>query len=388
MEISDFLGMDDLLSPEQKLIRSSVREYLTKEIEPKIRDAYLNEEFISQLPKGLGNLGVLGGNLVGYGLSGLDGISYGLVMQELERCDSAVRSFASVQGALVMYPIHVFGSEKQKSYWLPRLGSGQSIGCFGLTESHGGSDPGSMLTTAKKVSDGWVINGSKMWITNGNLAEIAIVWAQTDEGVLGFIVPMDAPGVSVKKMTGKLSLRASVTSELYFDQVKVDDEALLPKARGIKSALKCLTQARYGISWGVIGAAEACFNEAVRYVQDRKTFGRVLAENQLIQRKLAMMLSQISQARLLAFRLGQLYCAGKLHHAQVSLAKQANVEAALNVARTSRDILGANGIMIEYGSMRHMSNLETVYTYEGTNDIHLLILGSEITGKQAFGKSS
>lgn len=387
MPSNDLMQIDDLLTTEQKLVRSSVRDYLIKEINPHIRSAYLKEEFLESIPAGLGGLGVLGANLEGYGLPGMDPISYGLVMQELERCDSAVRSFASVQGALVMYPIYTFGSESQKNYWLPRLASGQAIGCFGLTESHGGSDPGAMLTTAKKTGSHWVINGSKMWITNGNIAELAIVWARSDEGVLGFIVPLATPGVSVKKMTGKLSLRASVTSELYFDQVKLEEGARLPQAKGMKAPLQCLTQARYGISWGVIGAAEACFDESVEYVKDRKTFGRALAESQLIQRKLAMMLTQLTQAKLLAMRLGQLYGTKKLHHSQVSLTKQANVEAALQIARTSRDILGANGIMIEYGAMRHMNNLETVYTYEGTNDIHLLIVGAEITGKQAFGKN-
>jgi glutaryl-CoA dehydrogenase len=387
MEISDLLKIDDLLTTEQKLVRTSIRDYVTKEIEPHIRSAYLKEEFLEGLPQGLGSLGVLGANLVGYGLPGMDPISYGLVMQELERCDSAVRSFASVQGALVMYPIWAFGSEIQKSQWLPKLATGHTIGCFGLTESHGGSDPGAMLTTAKKIGSQWEINGSKMWITNGNVADLAIVWARSEDGILGFVVPLDSPGVSVKKMTGKLSLRASVTSELYFDKVILADEARLPHAKGIKAALQCLTQARYGISWGVIGAAEACFEESVRYVKDRKTFGRTLSENQLVQRKLAIMLSQLTQAKLLALRLGQLYSAKKMHPSQVSLAKQSNVEAALQIARSSRDILGANGIMIEYASMRHMNNLETVYTYEGTNDIHLLIVGAEITGKQAFGNT-
>ena len=384
MERADFLALDDLLTEEQKLVRSSVREYVTREIEPRIRMAYLQEDFLEDLPAGLGRLGVLGANLEGYGLPGMDAVSYGLVMQELERCDSAVRSFASVQGALVMYPIHTFGSEAQKAYWLPRLARGASIGCFGLTESQGGSDPGAMLTTATKLGSKWVINGSKMWITNGSIAEIAIVWARTENGVRGFIVPTSQKGVTVRKMTGKLSLRASITSELYFDQVEVEEDALLPHALGMKAPLQCLTQARYGISWGVIGAAEACFQEAISYVQDRKTFGKALSENQLVQRKLALMLTRISQAKLVAFRLGHLYASKKLHHSQVSLGKQANVEAALEIARMSRDLLGANGIMIEYVSMRHMNNLETVFTYEGTNDIHLLILGSEITGKQAF----
>ncbi len=381
----DFFQISDLLTTDQHLAMESVRSFVKKEVEPVIRDAYLNEVFPEHLPRAMGEMGLLGPHLKGYGLPGLDPISYGLMMQELERCDSGLRSFASVQGALVMYPISEFGSEDQKQHWLPRLASGISIGCFGLTESHGGSDPGAMLTVATKKAGGWLLSGSKTWITNGSLAEIAVVWAQTDEGIRAFLVPTKSKGVSVKKMTGKLSLRASVTSELFFDSVPLEKESILPGAFGLKAALKCLTQARYGISWGVLGAAEACFDEAVSYVSDRKTFGRSLGHNQLIQRKLAIMLSRITQAKLLAFRLGQLSQSGKMHHSHVSMAKQNNVEVALETARASRDILGANGIMIEYASMRHLCNLETVYTYEGTNDIHLLVLGAEITGKPAFG---
>jgi glutaryl-CoA dehydrogenase len=381
----DFFQINDLLTTDQRLAMESVRSFVKKEVEPVIRDAYLAEVFPEHLPRALGEMGLLGAHLKGYGLPGLDPISYGLIMQELERCDSGLRSFASVQGALVMYPISAFGSEDQKQYWLPRLASGISIGCFGLTESQGGSDPGAMLTVATKKDGGWLLNGSKTWITNGSLAEVAVVWAQTEEGIRAFLVHTKSKGVSIKKMTGKLSLRASVTCELFFDKVRLEKESILPGAVGLKSALKCLTQARYGISWGVLGAAEACFDEAVSYVSDRKTFGRSLGHNQLIQRKLAIMLSRLTQAKLLAFRLGQLLQSGKMHHSQVSLAKQNNVEVALETARTSRDILGANGIMIEYASMRHLCNLETVYTYEGTNDIHLLVLGAEITGKPAFG---
>lgn len=380
----DFFQINELLNQDQRLIVESVRQFVKKEVEPIIREAYLSDFFPEHLPSAMGEMGLLGPQLTGYGLSGMDPISYGLIMQELERCDSGLRSFASVQGALVMYPIHAFGSEAQKQTWLPRLASGKTIGCFGLTESHGGSDPGAMLTRATKKGQEWELSGSKIWITNGSLAEIAVVWAQTEEGIRGFIVPLKAKGVVVKKMTGKLSLKASVTSELYFDRVRLSGDSMLPGALGIKAALKCLTQARYGISWGVIGAAEACFDEAVNYVSDRKTFGRVLGENQLVQRKLALILSRITQAKLLAFRLGQIYQSGRMHHSQVSLAKQNNVEMALDTARACRDILGANGIMIEYVTMRHMCNLESVYTYEGTNDIHLLVLGAEITGHAAF----
>lgn len=382
---ADFLDLDDLLTEEQRLVRGSVREFVAREVEPKINKSYLNETFPEEIIPQLGKLGLLGSNLSGYGLPGMDQIAYGLVMQELERCDSGLRSFASVQGALVMYPIHAYGSEAQKSEWLHQLGSGQAVGCFGLTESYGGSDPGAMKTKAEDRGDHWLLNGSKMWITNGNLAKVAVVWAQTDKGIRGFLVPTRSPGFKVKKMEGKLSLRASVTSELYFDNIKLPKDAVLPGSQGLKSPLSCLTQARYGIAWGVIGAAEACYDEALNYVKDRVTFGRPIGHTQLVQRKLAIALSRISQAKLLALRLGQLKNNGALHFAQVSMGKQNNVEMALETARVCRDILGGNGIMIEYKSMRHMCNLETVYTYEGTNDIHLLIIGSEITGQQAFG---
>lgn len=381
----DYMNIDGLLTEEQRLTTKSVRDFVQKEVEPVIQKAYRTEEFPQQLIPKIGELGILGSNLTGYGLPGMDHIAYGLVMKELERCDSGLRSFASVQGALVMYPIHAFGSEEQKKHWLPRLMTGQSIGCFGLTESQGGSDPGAMRTKAADKGDHWLLNGSKMWITNGNLAEVAVVWAMTDKGIRGFVVPTKTPGFTAKKMEGKLSLRASVTSELYFDNVKLPKEALLPKTDGLKSPLMCLTQARYGISWGVIGAAEACFDEAVNYTKDRILFDKKLASFQLVQRKLAIMCTEITKAQLLALRLGQLKNEGKMHFAQVSMAKQNNVEMALNCARMARDILGGNGIMDEYKSMRHMCNLETVYTYEGTNDIHLLIMGAEITGIPAFG---
>ncbi len=381
----DFYDINDLLTEEQRLIVSSVREFVTRQFAPVINRCYMEETFPIDKIKSIGAMGLLGGNLKGYGLAGMDAISYGLVMKELERCDSGLRSFASVQGALVMYPIHEYGSEEQKSYWLPRLGSGEAIGCFGLTESYGGSDPGAMTTTAVLKGDKWILNGSKMWITNGSLAQIAIVWAKTPDGIRGFLVPTNAKGFSAKKMTGKLSLRASVTSELYFDNIELEKSAMLPKSTGgLKCPLSCLTQARYGIAWGVLGAAEACFDEAVNYVKDRVVFGKPLAAKQIVQMKLATIASRLTQAQLLALRLGQLKESGKLHHSHVSIAKQNNVQFALETARTCRDMLGGNGIMIEYQAMRHMCNLETVYTYEGTNDIHLLIVGSEITGIQAF----
>lgn len=380
----DYFSLRSQYTEAQSLVEQTVRDFVAREAEPLIREAYRNEEFPRTLIKGLGELGLLGSNLSGYGLPGMDNISYGLIMKELERCDSALRSFASVQGGLTMYPIHAFGSEEQKRTWLPRLGSAEAIGCFGLTESEGGSDPGAMRTTAVHKGDHWVLNGSKRWITNGNLADVAVVWAKTAQGIRGFLVPTNTPGFKAVKMVGKLSLRASVTSEIFFDDIKLPESAILPKSDGLKSALSCLTQARYGIAWGVIGAAEACFDEACDYVRDRMLFGKALATKQLVQRKLALMLGEITVAQLLAFRLGELKDSSTMHFSHVSLAKQRNCRMALDVARECRDILGANGIMDDYKAMRHMCNLETVITYEGTNDVHLLITGSEITGIPAY----
>lgn len=380
----DLYDIQSLLSSEQKLVAQTVRDYLKREVEGLIPACYDEGRFPIEVIPQFGSMGVLGSNLSGYGLPGMDNIAYGLVMKELERCDSGLRSFASVQGALVMYPIHAFGSEAQKQEWLPQLAAGRTIGCFGLSEADGGSDPGAMKTRAEDKGDHWLLNGSKMWITNGQLATLAIVWAKTDAGVRGFIVPTKTPGVTVKEMKHKLSLRASVTSELYFDQVKLPKEAILPGSEGLKSALACLTQARYGIAWGVTGAAEACFAEALQYVSDRILFKKPLAGFQLVQKKLATLAADITQAQLLALRLGQLKDVGAMQFAQVSLAKQVNVEMALNTARVCRDMLGANGIMLEYKSMRHMCNLESVFTYEGTNDIHHLIVGQYLTGLPAF----
>lgn len=380
----DLYDIESLLSAEQKLIVSTLREFISKNCEPLIAGAYEEATFPAQLIPALGERGVFGPQLSGYGLPGLDSISYGLIMKELERCDSALRSLASVQGGLVMYPIHAYGSEAQKEEWLPRLAKGEAIGCFGLTEADGGSDPGAMKTRAEDKGDHWLLEGAKMWITNGNLAAVAVVWAKTPDGVQGFLVPMQTPGVSARLMKNKLSLRASVTSELYFDKVRLPKDAILPKAKGLKAALSCLTQARYGIAWGVLGAAEACFAEALGYSQSRILFEKPLASFQLVQKKLSTMARNITQGQLLAYRLGQLKDAGRLEFAQVSLAKQANVETALETARTARDMLGANGIMLEYKSMRHMCNLETVSTYEGTSDIHHLIVGQHVTGHAAF----
>ncbi len=375
----DLFGIENLLTPEQRQIRDTVRQFVQKEAEPLIRDAYREENFPESLISSMGRIGILGANL-----GTMDAISYGLVLRELERCDSGLRSFASVQGGLVMYPIHAFGSEEQKASWLPRLAAGEAVGCFGLTESEGGSDPGAMKTRAEDKGDHWLLNGSKMWITNGNIADIAVVWAKTAVGVRGFLVPTDSAGFRAERIRHKMSLRASVTSSLYFDGVKLPKTAALPKAEGLKAALQCLNQARYGIAWGVLGAAEACFDEAVRFAKERILFGKKLASFQLPQRKLAILSSKITQGQLLAWHLGRLKNEGALHHAQVSLAKQANTEMALDTARVARDILGASGIMDEYRTMRHLCNLETVFTYEGTNDIHLLVLGKEITGLSAF----
>jgi len=386
--VPDLLHLTSLLSEDQRHIMHSTRDFVQKEIEPRIRQAYRDEEFPVEIIPKLGAMGLLGATIEGLPNPPMDPISYGLTMRELERCDSGVRSFASVQGGLVMYPISAFGSEEQKAHWLPKLSAGEAIGCFGLTESEGGSDPGAMKTKAEDKGDHWILSGSKMWITNGDIADVAIVWAQTQKGskheVRGFVVPTKTPGFRATRMKGKLSLRASATSELYLDQIKLPKEAVLPLSEGLKSALHCLNQARYSILWGALGAAEACFDEALGFLKERTVFGKRLAGFQLVQRKLAIMASEISRGQLLAMRLGQLKAEGSLHHSHVSLGKQANVEMALNTARMARDLLGANGIMDEYRTMRHLCNLETVYTYEGTNDIHLLVIGSQITGIPAF----
>jgi glutaryl-CoA dehydrogenase len=380
----DLFQIDSLLGSDQKSLIQTLRSWVDKQAKPLIQNAWREEKFPEGLARSLGALGVLGGNLSGYGLPGMDPLSYGLLMRELERCDSGLRSFASVQGSLVMFPIHAFGSEEQKNEWLPKLFTGEAVGCFGLTESEGGSDPGAMKTKAVCEGDGYLINGSKMWITNGTLADVAVVWAKCEEGIRGFLIPKSTPGFRAVKMRGKLSLRASDTAELYFENVRVPLSALLPKTDGLKSALQCLSQARYGIAWGVIGAAEASFQEALSFAKERKLFGKPLAGFQLAQRKLAIMATKITQAQLIALRLAQIKEAGTLEPVQISLAKQSNVESSLDVARLARDILGANGIMDEYQSMRHLCNLETVFTYEGTNDIHLLVVGKELTGIAAF----
>ncbi len=382
----DFLNLDELLSDEERLVRDTVRKFVEDQVVPIIEDHYMAGTFPRELVKPMAELGVLGANLEGYGCAGLNNVAYGLIMQELERGDSGVRSFASVQGALVMYPIHAFGSDEQKQRWLPRLQSGDAIGCFGLTEPDSGSNPGGMRTRASKADGGYRIHGSKAWITNGSAADVAVVWAKCeDEQVRGFLVEKEREGFSAKDYHNKHSLRASITSELVFDDVWIPEANHLPKTDGLKYALMCLTQARYGIAWGGVGSAMACYDTALRWSLERRQFSnKPIASHQLVQRKLALMLIEITKAQLLAYRLGKLKDAGKLRFDQVSMGKRNNVRMALDVARMARDMLGANGILSDYPVFRHMTNLESVYTYEGTHDIHTLILGQSITGIPAF----
>ena len=386
----DFYQLDTLLSEEERAVRDTVRAWVDEHLMPIIADSYIEGRFPKELIPGLAELGVLGANLPEkYGCAGLNNVAYGLIMQELERGDSGIRSFASVQGALVMYPIFTYGSEEQKSHWLPRLASGKEIGCFGLTEPDYGSNPAGMITTAKETADGWVLNGTKMWITNGSQATVAIVWAKTgalddSKSIRGFIVPTATKGYTAKDQKGKLSLRSSDTSEIHLEDVHLPKDAILPKSGGIKSPLGCLTQARYGISWGALGAAMACYDEAVRYARDRVMFGKPIAATQIQQVRLAEMLTEITKAQCLVLTLGRLMDKGTMTPEQVSLAKRNNVNMACECAREARRLLGANGILVEYHSMRHMANLESVYTYEGTHDMHSLILGQEITGIPAY----
>jgi len=385
---SDFYAVDDLLTDVQRSVRDTVRRFVDREVLPHIGRWWLEGRFPVELVPRLAELGVLGANLPeAYGCAGLDNISYGVIMRELERGDSGLRSFVSVQGSLVMYPIYAFGSEEQRRHYLPKLARGELIGCFGLTEPTAGSDPAAMNTRARRTARGWVITGTKMWITNGSIAQLAIVWAKDEsDTVRGFLVPTDLPGFSAHDIHTKISMRASVTSELVLEEVEVPEELALPNAVGLSKALSCLTQARYGIAWGVVGAAVACFEEALSYAQGRIAFGRPIAATQIIQERLVDMLTKITNSQLLAYRLGQLKDAGRMHYAQVSLAKRHNVRAALEVARDARFILGAYGITAEYHAMRHAANLESVDTYEGTYDIHTLIVGREITGQSAFGR--
>jgi glutaryl-CoA dehydrogenase len=386
----DFLAFDTLLSEEERAVRDTVRTWVDENLLPIIGPAYIEGKFPKQLVPGMAELGLFGANLPEeYGCAGLNNVAYGLIMQELERGDSGIRSFASVQGALVMYPIYAFGSEEQKQHWLPLLASGQEIGCFGLTEPDFGSNPGGMITTARETSDGWVLNGTKMWITNGSQATVAIIWAKTGDiadstSIRGFIVPTDTKGYTGKDQKGKLSLRASDTSEIYLEDVHLPKDAVLPKSAALKSPLMCLTQARFGIAWGAIGAAMACYDEALRYSQSRIMFDKPIAQTQIQQVRLVDMLTEITKAQFMTLQLGRLKDAGTMKPEHVSLCKRNNVNMACECAREARRLLGANGILVEYHSMRHMANLESVYTYEGTHDMHSLIVGQAITGLGAF----
>jgi glutaryl-CoA dehydrogenase len=381
----DFMDVEDLLSEEERLVRDTVRAFVTEQVMPVIAKHFRDGTFPHHLVPGMAEMGLLGANLQGYGCAGLNAVAYGLIMQELERGDSGLRSFVSVQGALCMYPIHRFGSPEQKERWLPAMARGEVLGCFGLTEPDGGSDPGSMRTRAVKRGDHYVLSGAKAWITNGSIAHVAVVWAKCDDGqVRGFLVERGTPGFTTRDYVGKFSLRASVTSELAFQDCAVSAANVLPGATGLKCPLMCLTQARYGIAWGGLGAAQAVYDEALSYARGRVVFGRPIAGFQLQQEKFAWMGTEITKGQLLALQLGKLKDAGKATPAQVSMAKRNNVWVARESARLGREILGASGIMDEYQVGRHMCNIESVYTYEGTHDIHTLIVGEALTGQNAF----
>jgi len=381
---ADLYNVKSMLSDEERMVQDSVARFVDERVLPIIPEAFSKGVFPRELISEVAELGLLGSTIQGYGCAGLNSICYGLICQELERADSGLRSFVSVQSSLCMYPIYAYGSEEQKQQWLPQMAAGEVIGCFGLTESHGGSDPANMKTSARRDGDDWVINGSKMWITNGSLANIAIVWAMTDEGIQGFIVETDRTGFNATDIQHKFSLRASVTSALYFDNVRIPDSNRLPNVKGLKGPLGCLTQARYGISWGPIGAAIACYTEALEYCKDRILFDRPVAANQAAQIRLADMARRITSAQLMALQLGRLKDAGNMQPTQVSLAKWNNVRMAIDIARDARDLLGGAGITVEHSAIRHMLNLESVITYEGTETIHQLVVGREITGINAF----
>ncbi len=381
----DFLDFEELLTEEERLVRDTVRAFVDDKVKPIIEQCHREARCPIELVPAMAELNLFGANLSDYGLPGLGSIAYGLIMQELERGDSALRSFVSVQSALVMYPIYTFGSQEQKDRWIPALASGEAIGCFGLTEPDFGSNLSGLRTTARRDGDDWVLNGSKQWITNGTLADVAVVWARTEDGILGFLVEKGTPGFTAWDQHGKFSLRASVTSELGFVDCRIPGENLLPKTEGIKNALMCLNQARYGIAWGGLGAAMECYYTALEYAKQRIQFGgRPIACHQLVQEKLVWMLSEITKGQFLAYQLGRLKEAGKLKHYQVSLGKRNNVWVARECARLAREILGANGIVDDYPVIRHMMNIESVYTYEGTHDIHGLIIGEQITGIPSF----
>jgi len=384
LDPSDLYNVRGQLSEDECLIQDTVARFVDDKAMPLIAECFEHGRFPKELIPEIAELGLLGSSIEGYDCAGLNSVSYGLICQELERCDSGLRSFVSVQSSLCMYPIYAFGSEQQKQQWLPRMARGEVIGCFGLTESHGGSDPMNMNTFARRDGDDWILNGSKMWITNGSIADIAIVWAITDDGAQGFIVERGMPGFDTPEIKHKMSLRASITSELYFSDVRVPDSNRLPNVIGLKGPLSCLTQARYGICWGPLGAAIDCHRQVLDYVADRKLFGRPLAATQTVQIRLADMARRITTGQLLALQLGRLKDAGQLHPTQVSLAKWNNVRVGIDVARDARDLLGGSGITLEYKPIRHMLNLESVITYEGTETVHQLVVGRELTGHNAF----
>ncbi len=380
----DLFDINALLTEEEQLVQVNVGRFVNDNVIPIIKECFENHIFPAELIPDIASMGLLGSSIQGYDCAGMNAISYGLICKELERGDSSLRSFVSVQSSLVMYPIDQYGSDEQKNYWLPKLAKGEAIGCFGLTESQGGSDPGNMKTHAKQDGNDWIINGSKMWITNGSIADLALIWAMTEDGIKGFLIETDTEGFDAHEIENKFSLRASVTSELFFDNVRIPNKNVLPNVTGLKGPLSCLTQARYGIAWGVIGAAEACLQELLDYTETRVLFGRSLSENQAIQIRLADMQRKITAASLIAYRLGQLKDQEKMNPTQVSLAKWNNTRMALDIARDCRDMLGGAGISAEYVPIRHMLNLETVITYEGTETIHQLAVGRELTGKNAF----
>jgi glutaryl-CoA dehydrogenase len=382
----DYYGIDELLTEEQRMMRDAVRDWVEAKFLPIVSQHHRDGTFPMELARDLGEMGVFGATLKGYGCAGLDNVAYGLIMQELERGDSGLRSFASVQSGLVMYPIHSYGSDAQKDRWLPRLQSGEALGCFGLTEPDHGSDPGAMKTRAVKKGNEYVLNGTKLWITNGSVADVAVVWAKGDDGEIGgYLVEKGTPGYSTLDIHGKFSMRASITSELAFADCRIPLENKLPGVKGLKGPLSCLSQARYGIAWGAIGAAMGCYDWALQYSQQRIQFNKPIGSFQLVQQKLVWMITEITKAQLLCWRLGQLKDAGRARPQQISMAKMNNVQMALDGARLARDILGAAGIVDEHPIIRHMMNLETVNTYEGTHDIHTLIVGRDITGLDAFG---
>jgi glutaryl-CoA dehydrogenase len=380
----DLLDLRSELAEEEVLVQDTVSRFVDQRVLPIIRECFEKHRFPRELIPEIGELGLLGSSIEGYGCAGFNGVAYGLICQELERGDSGLRSFVSVQSSLVMYPIFTYGSEAQRERWLPAMARGEAIGCFGLTEAHGGSDPGNLKTHAKRKGGDWVLNGSKMWITNGSVADVALVWARTEEGVKGFLVERGTPGFEAPEIENKMSLRASVTSALFFDNVRVPEASVLPGVSSLRGPLSCLTQARYGIGWGAIGAAQACLAQLLEYTATRHVFGRPLSHTQLIQVRLADMARRITTAQWLALRAGRLKDAGRLQPAQVSLLKWNNVRMALDVARDCRDMLGGAGISAEYVPVRHMMNLESVVTYEGTESVHQLILGKELTGVSAF----